>query len=102
MIARLFSDQVRGIDCPSRWGGEEFLIMLVETDLEGGKKVAERIRKRIENTVFKYKDRKIPVTMTFGLSMYQGIGDNIEACIKRADNALYEGKSQGGNWVVTA
>ena len=101
MIARLLRDQVRGVDCPSRWGGEEFLIMLAETDIEGGQKVAERIRKRIENTVFKYKETKIPVTMTFGLSMYQGVNDNIEACIKRADNALYEGKNNGRNKVVT-
>lgn len=102
MLAILFKDQVRGIDCPSRWGGEEFLIMLVETDLDGGQKVAERIRKRIENTVFKYKDTEIPVTMTFGLSMYQGTNDNMEDCIKRADNALYEGKNQGRNRVIVA
>jgi len=102
MIAHLLKDQVRGIDCSSRWGGEEFLIMLVETDLDGGQNVAERIRKRIEKSVFTYKDTKIPVTMTFGLSMYQGTGDDIEACIKRADNALYEGKNQGRNRVVTA
>ena len=102
MIASLFKDQVRGIDCPSRWGGEEFLIMLVETDLEGGQQVAERIRKRIENTVFKYKDTKMPVTMTFGLSMYRGKDDNIEDCIKRADSALYEGKNQGRNRVIVA
>jgi diguanylate cyclase (GGDEF)-like protein len=38
-------DQIRGIDCISRWGGEEFLIMLIETDLDDGQKVAERIRK---------------------------------------------------------
>ncbi len=102
MIASLFKDQVRGIDCPSRWGGEEFLIMLVETDLEGGQQVAERIRKRIENMVFKYKDTKMPVTMTFGLSMYRGKDDNIEDCIKRADSALYEGKNQGRNRVIVA
>jgi diguanylate cyclase (GGDEF)-like protein len=100
MIASLFKDQVRGIDCPSRWGGEEFLIMLVETDLDGGQMVAERIRKRIENTVFKYKYTKIPVTMTFGLSAYRGKEDNIEDCIKRADNALFEGKNQGRNRVI--
>lgn len=101
-IAHLFKDQVRGIDCPSRWGGEEFLIMLVDTHLEGGEKVAERIRKKIESTAFEYKNANIPVTMTFGLSMYQGSDDHIEDCIKRADNALYEGKNQGRNRVVTA
>ena len=62
----------------------------------------ERIRKRIENMVFKYKDTKMPVTMTFGLSMYRGKDDNIEDCIKRADSALYEGKNQGRNRVIVA
>jgi diguanylate cyclase (GGDEF)-like protein len=102
MIARLMKDQVRGIDCPSRWGGEEFLIMLVETELDGGQRVAERIRKKVENTIFKYKDTRLPVTMTFGLSVFQNTDDSIDACIKRADNALYEGKGQGKNMVVTA
>lgn len=102
MIALIMKDQVRGIDSPSRWGGEEFLLMLVETDLDGGKNVAERIRKYIENTAFIHKGTKILVTMTFGLSIYQGDDDNIESCIKRADQALYEGKKQGKNRVVTA
>ena len=99
-IGRILKNQVRGIDCPSRWGGEEFLIMLVETDLEGGQRVAERIRRKIENTNFKYKNTKLPVTMTFGLSIYQITDDNIDECVKRADKALYEGKHQGKNKVI--
>jgi len=100
IIGRILKNQVRGIDCPSRWGGEEFLIMLVETDLDGGQRVAERIRKKIEKTSFKYKNTLLPVTMTFGLSIYQSTEDNIDACIKRADKCLYEGKYQGKNRVV--
>ncbi|KQC08805.1 MAG: hypothetical protein APR62_03975 [Smithella sp. SDB] len=101
-IARLMKDMVRGIDFTSRWGGEEFLIMLVETDLNDGKNVAERIRKKIEDTEFKYKNVNIPITMTFGLSVYKEASDNIEACIKRADQALYKGKYQGKNRVVAS
>jgi len=99
-IGRILKNQVRGIDCPSRWGGEEFLIMLVETDIEGGQRVAERIRRKIENTKFKYRKTELPVTMTFGLGIYQSTDDNIDVCIKRADEALYEGKHQGKNRVV--
>ncbi len=101
-IGSILVNQVRNIDCPSRWGGEEFLIILVDTDLEGGQRVAERIRKKVENTKFQYKDREFTVTMTFGLSIYQGADENIDECIRRSDNALYEGKSQGKNRVVAA
>ena len=78
-----------------RWGRRRIPVMLAETDLEGGQEVAERIRKRIENTVFKYK-HKDAVTMTFGLATKD---DNIEDCIK-CDSALYEGKNQGRNRVI--
>lgn len=101
-IGSILRNQARGIDCPSRWGGEEFLVMLLDTDVEGGQRVAERIRRKIENTNFKYKTTKLPITMTFGLSIYQGTDDNIDECIKRADKALYEGKNQGKNIVVIA
>lgn len=101
-IGSILVNQVRNIDCPSRWGGEEFLIILVDTDLEGGQRVAERIRKKVENAKFQYKDREFTVTMTFGLSIYQGADENIDECIRRSDNALYEGKNQGKNRVVAA
>ncbi|MFZ5564982.1 MAG: GGDEF domain-containing protein [Thermodesulfobacteriota bacterium] len=101
-VARLIKNQVRGIDCPSRWGGEEFLIMLVETDRDGAFTVAERIRKKIQDTDFTFKGKPLPVTMTFGLSVFHGTGDDAEACIRRADQALYEGKRQGKNRVVAA
>ncbi len=99
-IAGILKDQVRGIDHPSRIGGEEFLIMLVETDINDCRKVAERIRKEIESTVFSYRHANFSVAMTFGLSAYQGVDDNVEECIKRADQALYIGKSQGKNRVI--
>jgi diguanylate cyclase (GGDEF)-like protein len=102
-VAQLLKDQVRGIDCPARWGGEEFLIMLIETDMEGGLTVAERIRSRLEKTTFDFDGATLPpVTMTFGLSQYQGANDTLDSCIKRADKALYAGKAKGKNTVVNA
>jgi diguanylate cyclase (GGDEF)-like protein len=101
-IGSILRNQVRGIDCPSRWGGEEFLIVLVDTDMESGQRVAERIRRKIENTNFNHKNKRLSVTMTFGLSAYQNAEDNIDESIKCADKALYEGKNRGKNTVVTA
>lgn len=101
-VAGLMKNQVRGIDCPSRWGGEEFLILLVESDREGAYTVAGRIREKIQNTDFTFKKEKMAVTMTFGLSVFNGGDDTVEKCIKRADQALYDGKHQGKNRVVVA
>jgi diguanylate cyclase (GGDEF)-like protein len=102
MLARIMKDQIRNIDCICRWGGEEFLIMLVETDLDNGQNVAERIRKNIETAEFEFKNLKIAVTITCGLSAHHGSDDTIESCIKRADQALYRGKTQGKNRIVVA
>ena len=99
-VAQLLKDQVRGIDCPCRWGGEEFLIMLIETSIENGKNVAERIRDKIEKNHFSFHGTPIPVTMTFGLSQFQGVNDTLDSCIKRADKAMYEGKRRGKNRVI--
>ncbi len=101
-ISRIMKDQIRGIDSICRWGGEEFLIMLVETDLDDGQKVAERIRKNIEETAFEYQNSTITITITCGLSVFHGADDTIESCIKRADQALYRGKEQGKNQIIVA
>lgn len=99
-VGRILKNQVREIDCSSRWGDDEFLILLVETDLEGGQRVAERIRKKVENAGFQYQGKELAVTMTFGLSVYQDTDEQIDTCVRRADAALDEGKRQGKNRVV--
>jgi diguanylate cyclase (GGDEF)-like protein len=101
-VSDLIRSQLRDVDCPSRWGGEEFLILLVETDLEGCKIVAERIRKRIESALLQYGGVRLSITMTFGISACGNSEEDIERCIKRADRALYKGKRQGKNCVVAA
>ncbi len=67
--------------------------------MEGGKIVAEQIRKNIEKVEFKYQDHVIPLTFTFCVSIYNTIM-NIGDCIKKADQALYKGKRKGRNCVV--
>ncbi|MFW6237452.1 MAG: GGDEF domain-containing protein [Desulfosudaceae bacterium] len=99
-VAREMQRHTRDIDCPARWGGEEFLIMLVETDRESGRKVAERLRQTIAATRFRYNGRDLSVTMTFGVTSCQESENDIDACIKRADEAMYVGKKQGKNRVI--
>ncbi|WP_179122261.1 GGDEF domain-containing protein [Caloramator quimbayensis] len=86
-------------DIFSRWGGEEFLIVLPNTPYEDALKIAEIIRKEIENKVIKYKGTKIKITMTFGVSSFNPMYE-IDQCISNADKALYYGKNNGRNCVV--
>lgn len=92
---------VREQDCVARWGGEEFLLLLPETDLEGGRTVSEKIRLAIAGTGYRYRDAILAATITFGVSVYDNGDMEIDECLKRADNALYRGKAMGKNCVVT-
>ncbi len=97
-LAELISITLRKQDEVARWGGDEFLIMLPETDVEGGQIVAEKIRTKIVNTPFIYRELNIPVTVTLGVgSCDQGAG--VGSCIRKADQALYLGKQAGKNRV---
>ncbi|MCP5497324.1 MAG: GGDEF domain-containing protein [Leptospiraceae bacterium] len=98
-LSCLFQNNLRKNDEVARWGGEEFIFLLSKTDSEVARFVAESIRQKIEHESFTYKDQKLSVTMSFGVSSYnQALG--LEECIKQADIALYKGKTMGRNRVV--
>jgi diguanylate cyclase (GGDEF)-like protein len=100
-IANLMRKSIRMQDFVCRWGGEEFLFLLPETNLEGGRILAEKLREKIANSIYHLEKHKLLIHMTFGVSIYDKVMD-INDCIKQADNALYEGKKNGGNQVVVA
>ena len=100
-ISELMTSTVRKQDVVGRWGGEEFILLLPETSIAGGNRVAEGIRKNLEDKTFFFNGKEIAVTMTFGASQYDGTMD-IDACIKKADEALYSGKRAGKNRVHSA
>ncbi len=93
---------VRGIDLACRFGGEEFVVVMPDTEGPVAERVAERIRAEIAGTPFPIgKDGKvIEVTVSVGVSTLQRPHDSAEALMKRADGALYEAKSSGRNRVV--
>ncbi len=102
-LANLLARNSRDQDIVSRWGGEEILILLPETDASGAKYLAEKYRKLIESHNFHFDGNQISVTMSFGVNMVFSKNDSndfIEAVIKRADNCLYEAKKNGKNQVV--
>ena len=90
------SSVVRDVDTLCRWGGEEFTILMPQTGQEGALKMAERCRSIVANNAF---DEVGQVTISLGVTCYMPL-DNERKLFKRADDALYEAKSQGKNCVV--
>ncbi len=96
VIARLFQDKVRETDFAARFGGEEFVLLLPETDMEQASVVAEHIRQSVEACEFHYRGNPVPITISCGLSEFRE-GDNPEQVFARADAALYKAKENGRN-----
>jgi len=88
-------------DMLCRWGGEEFLIFLPYSDKKQGKKVAERLRKSVEEMIIPFKDKKINITVTLGVREFNN-NVSIDKNIEFADMAMYKGKQMGKNIVVLA
>ena len=97
-IAASVKDVLREGDTFGRYGGEEFLIILPETDSENGFAVAEKIRKQIESLSF---DKLNNVTVSCGISSCRPEDSSFEDIVSRADSAMYEAKSAGKNRSIT-
>jgi two-component system cell cycle response regulator len=93
---------IRGIDLAYRYGGEEFVIVMPETDLHVAGLVAERLRRSIAGEPFAVHKgaKRIEVTISIGLSTLERKGEAIADVLKRADTALYRAKHDGRNRVV--
>lgn len=99
-VADIIRSEIRKQDTAARWGGEEFLILLPETDIRGGEIVAENIRQSLVSNIFKYNDYPHKIGMTFGVSTFISNEQSIDDCIKMADEALYKGKNSGKDCVI--
>jgi len=96
-----FRRYTRGVDLSCRLGGEEFLIIMPDTDRQLAGQVGERVRECVAAMPFKISDgREIAVTASVGLATLQGPEDSPETLFKRADNALYAAKRRGRNQVA--
>jgi diguanylate cyclase (GGDEF)-like protein len=92
-FAEVISKNIRAKDTFARWGGEEFVLLLCETDKNGALKVANNLVRIVADTVFETVGK---VTCSIGLSEFQK-DDNIESWMTRADEALYRAKENGRN-----
>ncbi|WP_321329738.1 diguanylate cyclase [uncultured Ilyobacter sp.] len=98
-FVRVVTKNVRLSDIVGRWGGEEFLVLLPETDYKGALLAAEKIRKMVEREVFYYHKQSLNITVTIGVSNLN-VRKPLEKAVAEADAAMYRGKEDGRNRVV--
>ncbi|MBJ7412495.1 MAG: PleD family two-component system response regulator [Phenylobacterium sp.] len=96
------ASNVRAIDLPVRHGGEEFVVVMPDTDLEDARRIAERIRLHAAGAPFRVMggEELLSVTISIGVASSSGTDDTPHALLKRADEAVYEAKSAGRNRVI--
>jgi len=103
-IAEIFHEELRHYDVPARFGGEEFSILLPETPPEQALEIAERIRRKVAEREFEVETAAEPIraTVSLGVAGFPKDGLDANELIHQADLAVYRGKLQGRNRVVSA
>ena len=92
---------IRGVDLACRFGGEEFVVLMPDTDFRQAQGVAERVRMAVAERSFDVAvSRSLTVTVSVGVALMEGNTDTPEVLLKRADVALYRAKREGRNRVV--
>ena len=99
-LAEIMLDTVRVVDMAARYGGEEFVLILENSEVNGGLQIAERIRSRLAGLKLFYKDQPVTVTISFGLAVFPDDGAEKSTLITKADQALYAAKRRGRNRVL--
>ncbi len=100
-VGLLIKENIREIDIAGRYGGEEFCVILPDTDRQGAIYAAERIRQAVEKAVIKAYDAQVQITLSIGVSTYPHNAQGMEGLIDRADSALYAAKRDGRNRVCS-
>lgn len=92
--------QLRATDCIARYGGEEIIVMLIDSMPESAIEIAERMRHTVSEMTFKADGEVFKITISIGLASMEETVEELEVLIKQADIALYSAKTQGRNRVV--
>ena len=96
-LAGLLKETLRTSDMAIRFGGEEFMALLPDTNAEGAMELAERMRKSMESTSFQTPQGPLKKTLSVGVALYSGENGGFWEVVKHADLALYQAKNQGRN-----
>ena len=96
-LIRKVGEELRRSDIVARYGGDEFIILLPETERQGAMETAERIRQALEISRFEYRGNSLSVTVSLGLASYPEDGSNVDIIVDKADKALYRAKRLGRN-----
>ena len=99
MVARTVGDCLRTSDILARYGGDEFVVLLPETDREQAREAAERIRTAVQHASFDGNGQRVATTVSIGLASYPGDGATAVEVMDRADKAMYQSKNAGRNCV---
>ncbi|MCK5902156.1 MAG: GGDEF domain-containing protein [Cocleimonas sp.] len=99
-VAKLINQHTRKIDVTSRWGGEEYLLLLPQTNITEARIVVKKIMKYIHEYHFEWEGVICHVSLTYGITGYRK-GEDINDTINRADHCLYQGKERGRDCIVT-
>jgi diguanylate cyclase (GGDEF)-like protein len=101
-IVGLVKPLLRKSDFLARYGGDEFVLLLPETGQDQALKTAEKLRREVERSEFHYRGRKVPVTISLGVTQVKSDDENSTTLLDRADQALLKAKRSGRNKVVIA
>ena len=99
-LAQIFQETLRSLDSAGRYGGEEFLVILGQTNLGQAMQIAERLRQKVERHLFTSDEIRLHVTVSLGVTEIKEVDLSPSEIIHKADTALYEAKHQGRNKVV--
>ncbi|MBL8515793.1 MAG: GGDEF domain-containing protein [Betaproteobacteria bacterium] len=99
-VAEGLREACRGADLPARFGGDEFVLVLPGTSVDGARQMLERLRVRMDTRDWSTLDPALAVTLSIGVTELRA-GDSVESIVRRADEALYAAKKQGRNRVLT-
>lgn len=99
-LAKIIAKAIRETDIAGRYGGEEFTIILPDTDVNSARIVAERIRRLAENIPIEYEDQTFSFTVSLGLAQFHRSFGTHMAWIEKADRGLYQAKESGRNRTI--
>jgi diguanylate cyclase (GGDEF)-like protein/PAS domain S-box-containing protein len=100
LFANICQENIRAIDILSRVGGDEFTVLMPETDIDQAHEILSRVRRAVASERFSVDDHETSFTVSIGVSTLRGADDHLDSLLSRADKALYLSKTGGRNHVT--